>query len=136
MNQLQTAVGVDPTAASPNFIAEAVKFITGSDYLKNLANPEKRQQVENAQLEILDAALTLGTGAAYTREQLENYRKSYFPQLGEKPASIKDKQQRLKSLLDSAMIKSGRAAPTAPSGFTPMFDMNAVDQELNRRRGK
>lgn len=139
LNQLQTAVGVDPTAASPNFSAEAVKFITGSDYLKNLANPEKRQQVENAQLEILDAALTLGTGAAYTREQLENYRKSYFPQLGEKPASIKDKQQRLKSLLDSAMIKSGRAAPptpAAPSGFTPMFDMNAIEQELNRRRGK
>jgi hypothetical protein len=72
LNQLQSVVGATPTAASPNFGAEAVRFLTGSEYLKNLANPESRQQVEAAQLEILDAALTLGTGAAYTREQLEN----------------------------------------------------------------
>lgn len=136
LNQLQAVVGVNPTAASPKFSAEAVKFLTGSDYLKNIANPEARQQVEAAQLEILDAALTLGTGAAYTREQLQNYSKSYFPQLGDKPANIKDKQQRLKSLLDSAMIKSGRAAPSTPSGVAPAFDMQAIEAELNRRKGK
>jgi hypothetical protein len=137
LNQLQTVVGANPTAASPKFSAEAVKFLTGSDYLKNLANPESRQQVEAAQLEILDAALTLGTGAAYTREQLENYRKSYFPMLGDKPATVKDKQNRLKSLLDSAMIKSGRAAPTMPSNMNaPAFDMDAIQRELDRRKGK
>lgn len=134
LNQLQNVVGVKPTAASPNFGAEAVRFLTGSEYLKNLANPEARQQVENAQLEILDAALTLGTGAAYTREQLENYRRSYFPQLGDKPATVKDKQDRLKSLIDSAMIKSGRAAPKMPSGVAPAFDMDAINQELERRK--
>jgi hypothetical protein len=136
LNQLQTVVGASPTAASPNFSAEAVKFLTRSDYLKNLANPETRQQVEAAQLDILDAALTLGTGAAYTREQLENYRNTYFPQLGDKPANIKDKQARLQSLLDSAIIKSGRSAPSVPSSFSPMFDMNAIEAELNRRKGK
>jgi hypothetical protein len=136
LNQLQAVVGANPTAASPKFSAEAVKFLTGSDYLKNLANPESRQQVEAAQLEILDAALTLGTGAAYTREQLENYRRSYFPMLGDKPATIKDKQNRLKSLLDSAMIKSGRAAPTMPSNVAPAFDMDAIQRELDRRKGK
>jgi len=137
LNQLQTVVGANPTAASPKFSAEAVKFLTGSDYLKNLANPESRQQVEAAQLEILDAALTLGTGAAYTREQLENYRKSYFPMLGDKPATIKDKQNRLQSLLESAMIKSGRAAPTMPSNMNaPAFDMDAIQRELDRRKGK
>lgn len=136
LNQLQTVVGAKPTAASPNFGAEAVRFLTGSEYLKNLANPEARQQVEAAQLEILDAALTLGTGAAYTREQLENYRRSYFPQLGDKQATIKDKQNRLKSLIDSAMIKSGRAAPNMPAGVAPAFDMNAIQQELDRRKGK
>jgi hypothetical protein len=137
LNQLQTVVGANPTAASPKFSSEAVKFLTGSDYLKNLANPEARQQVEAAQLEILDAALTLGTGAAYTREQLENYRKSYFPMLGDKPATVKDKQNRLQSLLDSAMIKSGRAAPTMPSSMNaPAFDAGAIQRELDRRKGK
>ncbi len=136
LNQLQTVVGAKPTAASPNFGAEAVRFLTGSEYLKNLANPEARQQVEAAQLEILDAALTLGTGAAYTKDQLENYRRSYFPQLGDKPATVKDKQNRLKSLIDSAMIKSGRAAPAMPAGVAPAFDMDAIQQELDRRKGK
>jgi hypothetical protein len=137
LNQLQSVVGATPTAASPNFGAEAVKFLTGSEYLKNLANPESRQQVEAAQLEILDAALTLGTGAAYTREQLENYRRSYFPQLGDKAKTVEDKQQRLKSLIDSAMIKSGRAAPGMPSGMNaPAFDANAIQMELDRRKGK
>jgi hypothetical protein len=136
LNQLQAVVGVNPTAASPNFGAEAVKFLTGSDYLKNLANPETRQQVEAAELEFLDAALTLGTGAAYTREQLQGYRKSYFPQLGDKPATIKDKQNRLKSLVDSAIIKSGRAAPAMPSNMAPAFDMDAIQRELDRRKGK
>jgi hypothetical protein len=137
LDQLKAVTGAAPSAASPNFKAETIKYFTGSDYLKNLANPETRQQVEAAQLEILDAALTLGTGAAYTKEQLLNYQKSYFPQLGDKPATVKDKAQRLSSLLDSAMIKSGRAAP---KGSTPIFSpadlQNAVDAELERRKGK
>lgn len=111
LSQLNQVITKNPKAAAPKIGAEAVKFITGSDYLKNITNPESRQQIENAQLEILDAALTLGTGAAYTREQLQNYSKSYFPQLGDKPAAIKDKQDRLTALLKSANIKAGRAAP-------------------------
>ena len=111
LKQLNQVITKNPNAAAPKIGAEAVKFITGSDYLKNLTNPADRQQIENAQLEILDAALTLGTGAAYTREQLQNYSKSYFPQLGDKPAAIKDKSDRLNALLKSANIKAGRAAP-------------------------
>lgn len=131
--QLQQAVGTQPSSASPNLSAEVIRNVTGSDYLKNLVNPETRQQVEAAQMEILDAALTLGTGAAYTREQLDNYRKSYFPQLGDKPATVADKAKRLKNMLDSAMIKAGRAAPST----IPQLDLDAaVQQELERRKGK
>lgn len=111
LNQLQSVTNKNPKAAKPVIGAEAVRTLTGSDYLTNLANPESRQQIEAAQLEILDSALTLGTGAAYTREQLQNYSKSYFPQLGDKPNTIKDKQARLAALLKSAKIKGGRASP-------------------------
>lgn len=112
LNQLQGVVSKNPNAAKPTIGAEAVKALTGSDYLTNLTNPESRQQIESAQLEILDSALTLGTGAAYTREQLQNYSKSYFPQLGDKPKNIADKQARLEALLKAAKIKGGRAAPS------------------------
>ena len=111
LNQLKTVTGEKPSAASPNIKAEAVKFFTRSDYLKNLTNPEARQQVEAAQYDILDSALTLGTGAAYTREQLESYRQSYFPQLGDKPKTVEDKAKRLEGLLEAAYKKAGRAAP-------------------------
>jgi hypothetical protein len=111
LSQINQVITKNPNAAAPKIGAEAVQFLTGSDYLKNLANPENRQQIESAQLELLDSALTLGTGAAYTREQLQNYSKSYFPQLGDKPANIADKKNRLNALLKSANIKAGRAAP-------------------------
>jgi hypothetical protein len=111
LGQINKVVTNNPSAASPKIGAEAVQLFTESDYLKNLVNPASRQQVENAQLELLDSALTLGTGAAYTREQLQNYSKSYFPQLGDKPSTVKDKQDRLKALLNAAKIKAGRAAP-------------------------
>lgn len=121
LSQINQVVTKNPSAASPKLGAEAVKLFTGSDYLKNLTNPATRQQVEAAQLELLDSALTLGTGAAYTREQLMNYQKSYFPQLGDKPSTVADKQERLKALLNAAKIKAGRAAPEdmgLPPGVT------------------
>lgn len=121
LGQINQVVSKNPNAAIPQLGAEAVKLFTGSDYLKNLTNPATRQQVEAAQLELLDSALTLGTGAAYTREQLMNYQKSYFPQLGDKPNTIADKQERLKALLNAAKIKAGRAAPEdlgLPPGVT------------------
>jgi len=134
LQQLQQVTGQQPSAAAPNFKAEAIKFFTRSDYLKNLANPQSRQQVEAAQYDILDSALTLGTGAAYTREQLESYRKSYFPQLGDKPKTIEDKAARLQNLLDSAYKKAGRAAPKEAQ--VPTENKPAPQAKSVVRRGK
>lgn len=121
LNQINAVVTQNPGSAAPAFGAEAVKFLTGSDYLTRLTNPVERERIETAQYDLLDAALTLGTGAAYTSEQINAYRKSYFPQLGDKPAVIKDKAARLESLLRAAKIKAGRAAPGdvgLPEGVT------------------
>ena len=115
--QLMTALGEDPTADKPGLLASAVAKI--SDPAANLITPAARQRVEAAQLDILDAALTLGTGAAYTNEQLQGYRKSYFPQIGDKPDQIKDKQARLNNVIQAAKIAAGRAeklVPQAPQG--------------------
>jgi len=106
--QLEAALVTDPDSAKPGIFSSGLRAV-GMEVLANSTLvPEKRQQVENAQLDILDAALTLGTGAAYTREQLEGYRKSYFPQIGDKPATIKDKQDRLNNVIDAAKIAAGR----------------------------
>jgi hypothetical protein len=135
LQQYQTAIGENPKAAMPNMMAEVIKGVTNSNYLKNLATPESRQRVEAAQLDMLDAALTMATGAAYTREQLESTRRTYFPELGDKPETIRDKAVRLDRLLkEAAMTKAGRAAPKNTG--EPAFDLNAITKELERRRGK
>lgn len=114
--QMQAAVGKAPTAAKPSALPETVRAITGSDYLARTLTDEQRQIVEASQVDILDAALTLRTGASYTREQLDAYRKAYFPQVGEPDAAVKAKQARLETLLDSAYMAAGRATPSRVSG--------------------
>lgn len=107
-----------PEAMRPTFGAEAVRGIFGETAANTMTSPA-RQQIEAAQIDALDAALTLGTGAAYTREQLDGYRKSYFPQLGDSDATVKDKERRREILFRSATIKAGRAAPKPSGGQKP-----------------
>ena len=114
VDQINQAIGVDPTAAMPNTSVEIARFLSRSEMIPNQMTSAQRQIVESAQLDILDAALTLGTGAAYTQAQLEGYRKSYFPQIGDKPENVTAKRARLQNILRSAEIASGRAKVPTP----------------------
>ena len=114
VEQINQAIGIDPSAAMPNTSAEMARFLSRTELLPNKLTSAQRQIVESAQLDILDAALTLGTGAAYTQEQLEGYRKAYFPQLGDKPENVISKRARLQNILQSAAIASGRAKVPTP----------------------
>jgi hypothetical protein len=144
VGQMNEAIGADPKAAMPSTTAEIARFVSRTDFLPNKLTTEQRQIVEAAQEDILDAALTLGTGAAYTREQLAGYKKSYFPQLEDKPAQIKTKQERLNNLLKSAEVASGRAAgqitapipklPTAPATSGGLPSQDAIQAEIERRK--
>jgi hypothetical protein len=112
MSQLDTVLKSDPRAAKPELLSSGIRTLTfGADAPANAATSSNRQRVEAAQLDMLDAALTLGTGAAYTKEQLEGYRKSYFPQLGDSQQTVADKQDRLNNVIEAAKIAAGRAAP-------------------------
>jgi hypothetical protein len=144
VGQMNEAIGADPKAAMPSTTAEIARFVSRTDFLPNKLTTEQRQIVEAAQEDILDAALTLGTGAAYTREQLAGYKKSYFPQLEDKPAQIKTKQERLNNLLKSAEVASGRASgqitapipklPTAPATSGGLPTQDAIQAEIERRK--
>jgi hypothetical protein len=112
--QLEQAVRENPDAASPGLVQSAVGAVFGES-AANAITPAERQRVEAAQLDILDAALTLGTGAAYTREQLEGYRRSYFPQMYDDAETQRDKAARLQNVIQAAEIAAGRAGPQTPA---------------------
>ena len=112
--QLEQAVRENPDAASPGLVQSAVGAVLGES-ASNAITSAERQRVEAAQLDILDAALTLGTGAAYTREQLEGYRRSYFPQMYDDAETRRDKAARLQNVIEAAKIAAGRAGPQTPA---------------------
>jgi hypothetical protein len=76
-----------------------------------VALPEGRKRVEDAQLDFLDAALTLSTGAAYTEAQLKGAQQSYFPKFGDSAATIAEKEVRRKNLAEAGRLAAGRMAP-------------------------
>jgi hypothetical protein len=71
---------------------------------------EGRRAVEDVQLDILDALLTLGTGAAYNKEQLAGQRAAYFPQFNDSEQAIALKRRRLERLFDDSIARAGPLA--------------------------
>lgn len=94
-------------AQKPSVFEKALSF---SDTAANAVRSPDRQRANAAQLDALDAALTLGTGASYNKEQLEGMRTSYFPQIGDSKDAIKAKNDRFQAVVNSARLRAGRAA--------------------------
>ena len=114
MEDLQAIEGKNPDALTPEIFPSllqsgVISWIPGSDMIAGKISSEDRLRAEAAQLDALDAALTLGTGAAYTREQLRGYAKSYFPQVGDGPDVIADKVLRFNNLVKLAKKQAGPA---------------------------
>jgi len=97
----------NPSAAKPRFLERAAGKV--SEDAANSVRGTARQRVDTAQIDALDAALTLATGAAYTKEQLAGLSKSYFPQIGDDQQTVQDKKNRLQEVIQTARIRAGRA---------------------------
>jgi len=122
------------TAQTPELgpaLLQSASYIPGFEILASKVTSSDRAKAEAAQLDALDAALTLGTGAAYTNEQLKGYAKSYFPQIGNDAATIAAKQVRFERLVALAREQAGPAAKSidiAREKVKP-FDMKKFKQE-------
>jgi hypothetical protein len=111
---LQALNGVEeraPGASRPGLVERGLENV-GLETAANVVRDPERQQADAAQLDALDAALTLATGAAYTREQLQNLRKSYFPQIGDSDPQVAAKRKRFETIVQTARIAAGRAEPS------------------------
>jgi hypothetical protein len=111
MTELNAIEQRAPGASRPGVMERGLEAI-GSEMGANFVRSSERQQADAAQLDALDAALTLATGAAYTREQLQNLRKSYFPQINDTDAQVAAKRKRFETIVQTARIAAGRAEPS------------------------
>lgn len=133
----------NPGALRPGAIEAATNTLP--EALANTLRPEARQRVEAAQLDALDAALTLNTGAAYTREQLQGLSRSYFAQPGDDDKTVADKANRLQSLIDTARLRAGdkgsamtdaaQAKNAARAGGAPVAATANVPAGMSRQVG-
>jgi hypothetical protein len=115
--RLEGALGdlnkISTSAQTPEIIPsllQKLSFVPGAEMAAGKVSSSERLRAEAAQLDALDAALTLGTGAAYTSEQLRGYAKSYFPQVGDTPDVIQDKNNRFARIVTLAREQAGTAA--------------------------
>lgn len=117
--QIGESAAVNPRAAAPGFF---------NPVTPRMLQPEERKQIEDAQDEFLDAALTLSTGAAYTKEQFEAARRTYFPTVDDDAQTIQNKADRRRNVIESARVAAGRAAGQVPAMPAPRTDMPAPRQ--------
>jgi hypothetical protein len=113
--QIGEATQANQGAAAPGFLNPITPRVLQS---------EGRKQVEDAQDEFLDAALTLSTGAAYTKEQFDAARRTYFPAVNDDAQTIKDKENRRKNVIAAAELAAGRAAKSVPAMPASRFEQS------------
>lgn len=95
--------GANLTGGANEMVAMAADVVG----MGNAVRSETNQRLEAARLDALDAALTLNTGAAYTKEQLLSISKSYFPQPLDGEKTIAEKKERLDALINTARLRAG-----------------------------
>jgi hypothetical protein len=138
--RLEGALGdlgkISTSAQTPEIIPsllQKLSFVPGAEMAAGKVSSSERLRAEAAQLDALDAALTLGTGAAYTSEQLRGYAKSYFPQVGDTPDVIQDKNNRFARIVTLAREQAGTAAKSIDiaRGKAKTFDI----KEFKKNQG-
>jgi hypothetical protein len=118
---IQNTLAVDPEAQKAGIFETLSRDVLGEGAItRRIAGPERRI-VTDAQANMLDAILTMGTGAAYNEEQKIANRISYFPQYGDSPREIAIKNQRLNQAIESARIAAGPLADKFDESIKPLF---------------
>lgn len=124
MKKVQDIVVKNPDAATSWWLsATENSMIPGLDALGRATADADSQIVRNNMADAVDAVITLGTGAAYTQEQLKAARNSILPQVGEDGPVKADKYRKLSILYDQAKQNARSAGSDLPdiSEFAPLL---------------
>lgn len=124
---IQNVVAKDPGAQEAGLGETVARTVFGDGLITRAISGADRRIVTDAQRDILDALLTLGTGAAYNKEQLEGQTLSYFPQYGDSPQEVAAKNQRMMRLIEAAKINAGPKWAEVESAIAPFMATQRPD---------
>jgi hypothetical protein len=135
--RLEGALGdlskIDVSAQTPEIIPsllQKLSIVPGAEMIAGKVASSERLKAEAAQVDALDAALTLGTGAAYTAEQFKGQYKAHFPQIGDTPDVIQQKNNRFARLVALAREQAGTAGKSIDiaRGKAKTFDIKGFKE--------
>jgi len=136
-NAIQRAIEKDPSAIKPSVQEFAAGMV--SDEAANAARSPQRQIVVGEQSDLLDAFLTLATGAAYTDQQFINAKRGLTPTLTDDAAAIERKSKKLLELIPQAKARTGAAwtpeLEKAVRDLAASFNKSAPPSTVNPAKG-
>lgn len=121
-NDITNVTKTDPSAQEPGLIESVRGDLMPGGVMGVPARAiagASRRTVHDSQRDVLDALLTLGTGAAYSAEQLSGQMAAYFPQYNDSPEEIAVKNQRMARIIEAAKANAGPAWAQVEPAIAP-----------------
>lgn len=120
-NDIKNTLAINPEAQQAGILETLSRDVLGEGVITRNLSGEDRRIVTDAQGNMLDALLTMGTGAAYNEEQKVANRISYFPQYGDSEREIAIKNQRMNQAIEAARIQAGPLAADFEKSIQPLM---------------
>lgn len=92
-----------------------------------LPQADDKRKYDSAALEWSDSMLRMTTGAAATKEEIDNTVRTYFPQLGDSPEVRRQKAEMRKRVESDALTRAG---PAITNAFAPKERMGATGRSM------
>lgn len=108
--------GVGDTKGNPDAVTS---LVPGNNPVSKSLRSDNENRIQSVLPEIGDALLTLGTGAAYTKEQFDNQWSSNLPAVGDSDKVKADKFGRIQALYEQAKTNAGPMGIALPD-FAPL----------------
>lgn len=153
-NEILNGIG-QGGAVQPNLLKRAAAAVPGvGGALETAANmvPEaiggpsaQQQQVEQAQRNFINAVLRRESGAVISPQEFDNANRQYFPQPGDSPEVITQKQRNRELVISSFTEESGDRRPMIEAtkeqakslyGSVPPPDRRVMGQEYDTPKGR
>jgi hypothetical protein len=104
----ERATALENKGVGPTPLTQAAQKVPFGNYLL----PAEQQQYHQAILQFAQNLLRKESGAAISQSEYDMTNKTYFPQPGDGPEVIKQKQQARQGVLERVQREGARAAPT------------------------